>query len=122
MEKLERWLGGRLKDIRAFLDGLYEQDLHAKRVDALAGVTLGVMTSASLAVAVIGQALAQAHGLVTKHAIKQVDRLLSDHNIDGWDAFTHWVPHLIGARKDRRRHGLDRFRSRRAGDAALIAR
>jgi hypothetical protein len=100
MGKVERWLGGRLKDIRAFIDGLYEHDLHAKRVDSLAGATLGVMTSASLAVAVIGQALAQARGLVTKHAIKQVDRLLSNQNIDVWDSFARWVPHLIGSRKE----------------------
>ena len=72
MEKVDRWLGERRKDIRAFIDGLYERDLHAKRVDSLADATLGVMTSASLAVAVIGQALAQARGLVAKHAIKQV--------------------------------------------------
>src|SRR5450631_3624796 len=71
MEKVDRWLGGRRKDIRAFIDDLYEHDLHAKRVDSLADATLGVMTSAWLAVAVIGQALAQARGLVTKHAIKQ---------------------------------------------------
>ncbi len=100
VEKVERWLGGRLKDIRAFSDDLYGHDLHAKRVDSLAGATLGVMTSASLAVAVIGQALAQARGLVTKHAIKQVDRLLSNQNIDVWDSFARWVPHLIGARKE----------------------
>src|ERR1700688_2683482 len=100
MGKVERWLGGRLEDIRVFIDGLYEHDLHAKRVDSLAGATLGVMTSASLAVAVIGQALAQARGLVTKHAIKQVDQLLSNQNIDVWDSFARWVPHLIGARKD----------------------
>src|SRR6202165_2656218 len=100
MSKVERWLGGRLKDIRGFIEGLYEHDLHAKRVDALAGATLGVMTSASLAVAVIGQALAQARGLVTKHAIKQVDRLLSNQNIDVWDSFARWVPHLIGRRKE----------------------
>ena len=87
MEKVDRWLGGRRKDIRAFIDDLYEHDLHAKRVDSLADATLGVMTSASLAVAVIGQALAQARGLVTKHAIKQVDRLLSNQNIDVWDSF-----------------------------------
>jgi hypothetical protein len=43
---------------------------------------------------VIGQALAQARGLVTKHAIKQVDRLLSNQNIDVWDSFARWVPHL----------------------------
>ncbi len=100
MGKVERWLGGRLKDIRGFIEGLYEHDLHAKRADALAGATLGVMTSASLAVAVIGQALAQARGLVTKHAIKQVDRLLSNQNIDVWDSFARWVPHLIGTRKE----------------------
>src|SRR5882757_389139 len=97
---MARRLGGRLKDIRAFIDDLYGYDLHAKRVDSLAGATLGVMTSASLAVAVIGQALAQARGLVTKHAIKQVDRLLSNQNIDVWDSFARWVPHLIGARKE----------------------
>jgi hypothetical protein len=98
--KLQRCLGQRLNDVRGFIDGLYEHDLHAKRVDALAGATLGVMTSASLAVAVIGQALAQARGLITKHAIKQVDRLLSNQNIDVWDSFAHWVPHLIRARKE----------------------
>ena len=89
--------GGRLKDIRAFIDGLYDRDLHAKRVDALAAATLGVMTGASLAVAMIGQSLAQARGLVTKHAIKQVDRLLSNGGIDVWDSFARWVPHVVGS-------------------------
>jgi hypothetical protein len=92
--------GGRLKDIRAFIDSLYGHDLHAKRVDSLAAATLGVMTGASLAVAMIGQALAQARGLVTKHAIKQVDRLLSNSGIDVWESFARWVPHLVGSRSD----------------------
>lgn len=92
--------GGRLKDIHAFIDGLYDRDLHTKRVDSLAAATLGVMTGASLAVAMIGQALAQARGLLTKHAIKQVDRLLSNKAIDVWDSFARWVPHLIGTRKE----------------------
>ena len=91
--------GGRLKDIHAFIDGLYDHDLHAKRVDSLAAATLGVMTGASLAVAMIGQALAQARGLRTKHAIKQVDRLLSNKGIDVWGSFARWVPHLIGTRE-----------------------
>src|SRR5476651_763055 len=90
--------GGRLKDIRAFIDNLYAHDLHAKRVDSLAAATLGVMTGASLAVAMIGQALAQARGLVTKHAIKQVDRLMSNASIDVWDSFARWVPQQIGTR------------------------
>src|SRR6201995_5760590 len=88
--------GGRLKDIRAFIDGRYGRDLHAKRVDSLAAATLGVMTGASLAVAMIGQALAQARGLVTKHAIKQVDRLLSNGGIDVWESFARWGAHLVG--------------------------
>ena len=92
--------GGRLKDIRAFIDSLYGYDLHAKRVDSLAAATLGVMTGASLAVAMIGQALAQARGLVTKHAIKQVDRLLSNGGIDVWESFARWVPLLVGSRND----------------------
>jgi hypothetical protein len=92
--------GGRLKDIRAFIDNLYGCDIHAKRVDSLAAATLGVMTGASLAVAMIGQALAQARGLVTKHAIKQVDRLLSNSGIDVWESFARWVPHLVGSRND----------------------
>ena len=91
---------GRFKAVRGFLSELYGHDLHAKRVEALAGATLGVMTGASLAVAVIGQALAQARGLVTKHAIKQVDRLMSNAGIDVWDSFARWVPHQIGARRD----------------------
>ena len=87
-------------EVRAFVSEVYGGDLHAKRIDSLAGATLGVMQSASLAVAMIGQALAQARGLVTKHAIKQVDRMLSNNRIDVWDSFALWVPYQIGERRD----------------------
>ena len=90
----------RLEEVRGFIGGLYGPDLHAKRVDALAGATLGVMTGASLAVGMIGQALAQARGLVIKHAVKQVDRLLSNAGIDVWDSFARWVPQQVGAQPD----------------------
>jgi hypothetical protein len=86
-------------DVRSFIGEVYGADLHAKRVSSLAGATLGVMQAASLAVAMIGQALAQARGLVTKHAIKQVDRLLSNNGIDVWDSFARWVPHQIGEQR-----------------------
>ena len=93
-------VSGRLDEVRGFIGGLYGPDLHAKRVDALAAATLGVMTGASLAVAMIGQALAQARGLVTKHAVKQVDRLMSNAGIDVWDSFARWVRQQIGDRRD----------------------
>jgi hypothetical protein len=99
MVKVER-LSGRLGEVRDFIGGLYGPDLHSKRVDALAGATLGVMTGASLAVAMIVQALAQARGLVTKHAVKQVDRLMSNAGIEVWDSFARWVPRQVGASRD----------------------
>jgi Transposase DDE domain len=99
MKKADRQCG-RFDDVRSFIDALYGPELHAKRVDSLAGATFGVMTAASLAVAMIGHALAQARGLVTKHAVKQVDRLLSNNAIDVWDSFARWVPHQIGGRQD----------------------
>src|SRR3954451_9483327 len=91
---------GRFDDVRSFIGGLYGPDLHAKPVNSLAGATFGVMTAASLAVAMIGHALARARGLATKHAVKQVDRLLSNNGIGVWDSFACWVPHQIAGRQD----------------------
>src|SRR6188768_308061 len=88
------------QDIRAFLDSILDEDIHTKRVDSLANATLGVMTGASLGVAIIGKSLAQARGLLPKHAVKQVDRLLSNPGIEAWDIFATWVPELVGSRTD----------------------
>src|SRR3954467_10546389 len=99
MGKADRRQAG-LTEVRSFGGGVYGEELHAKRIAWLAGATLGVMQAASLAVAMIGQALAQARGLVTKHAIKQVDRMLSNAGIDVWDSFARWVPHQVGQRRD----------------------
>ena len=38
--------------------------------------------------------------LVTKHAVKQVDRLMSNAGIDVWDSFTRWVPQQVGSQRD----------------------
>src|SRR6202158_4915549 len=85
--------------VHNYLDGIFAEDLHAKRVKSLANGALGVMTSASLAVSIIGQSLAQARGLLSKHAIKQVDRLLSNQGIVVWDMFAPWVAEVVGQRK-----------------------
>ena len=81
----------------SFLDELLEGDVHGKRVLSLANATFGVMVSASLGVAAIGRSLAQARGLLAKHAIKQVDRLLSNQAIDPWDIAARWVPEIVGS-------------------------
>lgn len=82
--------------IARFLNELFAYDEHAKRVRSLANATLGVLTSASLAVHAIGQGLAHAQGLMPKHAVKQVDRLLSNQGIDVDRYYAHWVPYLLG--------------------------
>ena len=89
----------RVEFVQKFLDGVFADDLHAKRVMSLANGALGVMTSASLAVSIIGQSLAQARGLLSKHAIKQVDRLLSDPGIVVWYMFAPWVAEVVVGRK-----------------------
>ena len=84
--------------IRDVLGDLLEQDHHAKRIDSLCDATLGVLHSGSLAICAIGQGLAAARSLKPKHAIKQVDRLLSNTAINVDDILLRWVPFIVGAR------------------------
>lgn len=89
-----------LKTVRELIESLTENDLHAKRVLSLAHATIGVVHGAALGVTAIGRAMAIARGLSTKHAVKQVDRLLSNSAINIWNFFSRWVPYLIGARQE----------------------
>src|SRR5271169_3187378 len=83
-----------------FLSRLIGDDVHAKRVYSLANAALGVISSASLAVNTIGQGLALARGKHPKHAIKQVDRLLSNAGIDVDELAPRWVAHVVGPRRN----------------------
>ena len=83
MEAAELRDCGRLKDIRAFIDD-------CTRTTSMPSAWTRWPRPRPLAVAMIGQALAQARGLVTKHAIKQVNRLLSNGGIDVWESFARW--------------------------------
>ena len=47
-----------------------------------------------------GSAARALHSALTKHAVKQVDRLLSNDGIDVWCQLAHWVP-LPGRRRAR---------------------
>jgi hypothetical protein len=84
--------------VRRVLGGVLGADPHTKRIDSLCNAALGVMHSASLAVAAIGHGLAAARGLAGKHAIKPVDRLLSNASIKVDDILASWVPYIVGAR------------------------
>jgi hypothetical protein len=85
-------------EVHRFVDCVFGCDLHAKRVLSLSNATLGVIEMASLAVNTIGQGLALARGLTTKHAIKQVDRLLSNEGLDVDAVLQQWVRYVVGSR------------------------
>ena len=82
------------------VDWMVGESLHAKRVESLTNAVVGVVNAVSLSIHAIGAGLAQMNGLHTKHAIKQVDRLLSNVGLNVWALFAHWVPYVLGARTD----------------------
>ncbi|RKH49912.1 IS4 family transposase [Corallococcus sp. AB050B] len=63
---------------------------------------LGAVQAASLSVAAIGKAMAWASGedVTSKHAVKQVDRLLSNGGFDVWKLFASWVPFVLAERTE----------------------
>jgi hypothetical protein len=86
--------------VHSFLKSLLVQDLHAQRVFSLATGVVGVMHAAAASIHAIGLGLAVATGREPRHAIKQVDRLLSNRGIKVWDLFESWVRFVLGDRDE----------------------
>ncbi len=86
-------------DIYITLDMIFEGDVHVKRIESMSNATLGIMNSAKLGIRSIGNGLAQGKSLNPKHAIKQVDRLLSNKKFDVISYFDYWVPYHISNRE-----------------------
>jgi len=76
------------------------ESMHAKRLLSLTNAVVGVINAVSLSIHAIGAGLAWATGLNAKHAVKQVDRLLSNAALDVWALFAHWVPYVLATRKE----------------------
>ena len=101
-----------LRKVQRFLANLLDGDMHAKRVLSLANATLGVIGRPHPSIRSTrsngGPFALQRAALVTKHAIKQVDRLLSNEGID-IDARAAPLGALCGgtSHQHQRRHGLD---------------
>ncbi|MCX6538526.1 MAG: IS4 family transposase [Acidobacteria bacterium] len=82
------------------IDWVAGESLHAKRVQSVTNAVVGVVNAFSLSIHAIGAGLAQTSGLHTKHAIKQVDRLLSHPAFNVWELFAHWVPYVLAATQE----------------------
>ena len=87
-------------EVERLVENIFGNTQHAKRKKSLANAALGVINSASLIVHRIGLGLATAKKLLGKHAVKQVDRLLSNDKLDISDCFGKTVPYIIGVRKE----------------------
>lgn len=82
------------------IEGLFENDLHAKRVESIANGVVGVLHAAVLSIHAIGRAYAHAVGRNKKHGVKQIDRLLSNSGVDLWELFPKWVRFVVGPREE----------------------
>lgn len=86
--------------VHQFLMDRFLDDLHAKRVLSLTNGVLGVLHAAAAGVHAIGLGLATARGLMPKHAVKQVDRLLSNFRIDPLSLALSWVAFVLAKRTE----------------------
>jgi len=87
-------------NVEQLVEGIFGHSQHAKRKQSLANAVLGVISSASLVVHRIGLSLAAAKKILGKHAVKQVDRLLSNDKLQMEACFEKMVPYIIGSRKE----------------------
>ncbi len=87
-------------EITSFVAMLYAAHLHAKRTASLANGVIGVLFAAGLGIHTIGRALAEATGRKRKHAVKQIDRLLSNGGVQLGALFPAWIRYVVGPRTE----------------------
>jgi hypothetical protein len=86
--------------IERFLADVLEVDWHAATLRSVSLGTLGVLHAVSLCIHVIGRAAAWARDKDPKHAVKQIDRLLSNENVSIWAFARAWVRFVVGPRPE----------------------
>lgn len=90
----------RLAHIRAFAGVLFDEDMHAKRVESLANGVAGVLNAAMLTIHAIGQAYAAVAHIEARSGVKQLDRLLSNVGVDLAALFPGWIRFVVGVRTE----------------------
>lgn len=82
--------------VAEFVEAICLDDVHAKRVLSLTSAVFGVIHAAAAGIHAIGSAMADGLGLSRKHAVKQVDRLLSNSGLDQTVLQAAWVKRAVG--------------------------
>lgn len=85
--------------IERFLDDVVEVDWHVATLRSVAFATLGVLHASSLCIHVIGRAMAWARDRDPKHAVKQIDRLLSNANLTIGAFARAWIRFVVSTRE-----------------------
>ena len=85
--------------IRKFVGDLFDEILHAKQVTSISHAVLGAVHCVRLSSTRMGHAMATERGVIPKHAIKQVDRLLGNTKVRWKEAQRAMIRYLVGARK-----------------------
>jgi hypothetical protein len=93
---LRRRRMSRASNAASFVDDIFSQDIHVKRVQSLAGGVLGVLHAAMLSIAVVGRAMADVSGIKHKSGVKQIDRLLSNEGLKVDDLERIWLRYVVG--------------------------
>lgn len=83
-----------------FIDKIFGETMHAKRVASLADAAFGLLHAEKLLLHKMGEGLSEGKNLNKKHATKQVDRLLSNSKFDVWEQGEQWGLYLLGNRQE----------------------
>jgi hypothetical protein len=90
----------KLFEIQNIMARIFGDNLHKKRQLSLSYAAIGILESESLFLHKMGYGMAMAREVNKKHAIKQIDRLLSNKGFDIWELSAYWVPYVIGNQKE----------------------
>ncbi len=87
------------QELEGFMEEVFGGAMHAQRLASRTDGVDGVRHAASLGIRAIGQGWAAAQGLAPSHAIKQVDRRLSNSKLSMEEVLGCWVPCVVGERR-----------------------
>jgi hypothetical protein len=88
------------KRIVTYVEEIIGESFHAKQVESIATAAVGVIKAVDVKIHTIGHGLAAAFDKESKHAIKQIDRYLSNELINPDDFFERWIAYQIGGLHD----------------------
>jgi hypothetical protein len=88
------------KRVGEFVNEIFGETEHARRVQSVANAVVGITHVAVLAIHAIGQAYAQLAGITGKSGVKQIDRLLGNSNMVVDSMMKAWVSFVVGIRTE----------------------